>query len=82
MSDALTNHTFTLETVIQAIDELLDPIRCKTPGNPAPGIEHCAACCYGTGWVLTCEEDEAYLDSLLAARKALADFLQGAANHE
>lgn len=43
-------------------DELLGDMRCTTPaGNPEPGM-HCAACCYGTGYVVADAEDQALLD--------------------
>lgn len=64
------------EEAVRAVDELLEPMRCTRPGNPAPGIEHCAACCYRTGWETTCWEDEGYIDGLLSARRFYARLSQ------
>lgn len=33
--------------------EILDPFVCRTPAYGAPGRAHCAACCGGTGFVIT-----------------------------
>lgn len=50
--------------------ELVDPLLCTQPaGGLGPGT-HCAACCYGTGVVITCEEDQAVLDAGLALLRA------------
>jgi hypothetical protein len=58
--------------------ELLAPLRCTTPaGNPEPGM-HCAACCYGTGYLLTCEEDQLVLDLADQARTVAAALRGGA----
>ena len=35
----------------------VDLYTCTEPGRPAPGIEHCAACCGGTGIAATCQEE-------------------------
>lgn len=44
-------------------DELVDPMVCRQPaGGLGPGT-HCAACCYGTGLIITCDEDQALVDA-------------------
>lgn len=49
-------------------EELMDPLVCRQPAYGAPGHPHCAACCYGTGYVITSEADQA----VLAAARALS----------
>lgn len=61
----------TPQQMIDMIDAFLRPMECRSPGNPAPGIDHCAACCYGTGWETTCQEEEDIVYRLLSARAAL-----------
>lgn len=55
-------------------DEIVDPLICRTPAHGAPGRPHCAACCYGTGVIITCEEDQAMVDAAKALHRA-ADML-------
>lgn len=42
--------------------ELFAPLECTDPAYGAPGYAHCAACCYGKGYVLQCEADKAVMD--------------------
>lgn len=58
------------ERLMQFADEIADPLVCRQPAYGAPGHPHCAGCCYGTGYVVTCAADEAILaaaDALIAA---------------
>lgn len=61
-------------------DELVDPMVCRDPAYGAPGYDHCAACCYGTGYVVTCPEDQQLVDTATAmtaaARQLRADAQQ------
>jgi hypothetical protein len=58
-------------------DELIDPMICREPAFGAPGHAHCAACCGGTGLVVTCEEEQATVDAVKAMRH-LADLIEAA----
>jgi predicted transcriptional regulator len=40
-----------------AVEAFVAPMRCTTPGRPAPGIEHCAACCMQTGYDVGSEDE-------------------------
>jgi hypothetical protein len=51
-------------------DELIDPMICREPAYGVPGRAHCAACCYGTGLVITCEAEQAIADAAEALRNA------------
>jgi hypothetical protein len=51
-------------------DELIDPMICQSPAYGAPGYAHCAACCYGTGVIITCDEDQAIYNAVLALHQA------------
>jgi hypothetical protein len=53
-------------------DEIVDPLICRTPAYGVPGHAHCAACCYGTGLIITCAEDEAIADAAKALQHAAA----------
>lgn len=55
-------------------NELLEPMLCRQPGYGVPGAAggHCAACCYGTGVVITCAEDRAIYEAAEALSKAAA----------
>lgn len=55
-------------------DDLVDHLVCRTPGYGVPGHPHCAACCYGTGVIITCDEDQALVDAAKALHYA-ADLL-------
>ena len=50
--------------------QLVEPLVCRTPAYGAPGRDHCAACCYGTGYVVTCAEDQQLVDAADAMRTA------------
>lgn len=58
--------------------DLLDPLLCKQPGGVGgsqPGV-HCAECCMGTGFAVTCEEEHdvaTALEALVRAVDRLAD---------
>lgn len=58
----------------QMANELLEPMLCKTPAYGYPGAPggHCAACCYGTGVVITCDEDRLIYEAAEALSKAAA----------
>jgi hypothetical protein len=49
---------------------ILAPMACTTPAYGAPGRAHCAACCYGTGLVVTCAEDQQLVDTATAMQAA------------
>ena len=51
-------------------DELDGPLECKWPAYGVPGHAHCAACCYGTGRIITCDSDQALADAADALRHA------------
>lgn len=70
------------ETGTREFDELLDRMmalsveiedlyECTQPAYGVPGHAHCAACCYGTGFLTTCSEDQAMVDAALSMRKAV-----------
>lgn len=61
----------TADALRDAIETFLAPMRCTTPGRPAPGIEHCAACCAQTGWDVTCQDELDLCEALAAAQHAL-----------
>lgn len=46
------------DRLAELADELLDPLICRDPAYGVPGRAHCAACCYGTGLIITCDEEE------------------------
>jgi hypothetical protein len=50
-------------------DEIEDPYICRSPAYGVPGHAHCAACCYGTGVIVTCREDEIDVDRAIALRR-------------
>lgn len=58
-------------------NEMVDPMVCRQPAYGAPGYAHCAACCYGTLLVITCEEEQAIADAAAALNKA-ADLIRKA----
>lgn len=51
-------------------NEIVDPLICRDPAYGAPGIAHCAACCSGTGFVITNEADQAVVDASEALLRA------------
>jgi len=55
--------------------ELEALIACTEPGYGAPGHAHCAACCYGTGIIVTSLTDQQVADTITALRR-LADTLE------
>jgi hypothetical protein len=59
-------------------NEIIDPYICRDPAYGAPGYAHCAACCSGTGLVITCDEDQTMVDAAMALEKAAA-MLKGVA---
>lgn len=63
---------------LDALAAEVEPPRCTTPAYGVPGHAHCAACCYGTGYVLTCREDEQALQTATAMR-SLARVLRSSA---
>lgn len=51
-------------------DEIVEPLRCMHPaGGLGPGT-HCAACCYGTGLIVTDATDQAIAEAARAMRAA------------
>lgn len=44
--------------------------RCTTPAYGSPGHAHCAACCYGTGYAVTCQEEVDDLERALGILRA------------
>ena len=50
--------------------ELVDPMVCRTPEHGVPGRAHCAACCGGTGLVVTCDADQAIATAAAALNHA------------
>lgn len=53
-------------------EELEAPLRCTTPAYGAPGHAHCAACCYGTGFATSCNEEELDVEAAQALRRAVS----------
>lgn len=43
-------------------------LECTSPAYGAPGLSHCAACCYGTLRVIKCHTDQAHADVADALR--------------
>lgn len=66
-----------LDGAQQAIDAALATFECDTPGGGLGPGTHCAACCYGTGFLVTCEEEDELVKALSAARSALARYSTG-----
>ncbi len=60
-----------LEKMAQLADEIEAPLICREPAYGVPGHAHCAACCGGTGYVITNDEDQAMLDLVHALRRAV-----------
>jgi hypothetical protein len=60
------------ERVHALSNELIDPLLCRTPAYGVPGHAHCAACCYGTGVIITCVEDQLVLDTAKALDRLYA----------
>lgn len=52
-------------------DEIIDPYICRLPGYGAPGWDHCAGCCGGTGVVISCREDELMVEAAKAPLAAV-----------
>ena len=50
--------------------ELVDPLVCRTPAYGHPAYPHCAACCGGTGVVVTCDAEQAIVDAVDALHEA------------
>lgn len=55
-------------------EELIAPLICRDPAYGAPGFAHCAACCRGTGLVLTCQQDQDIADLVFAMHKIAREF--------
>lgn len=53
------------------IERAVAPMRCTEPGRPASGIEHCAACCMLTGYVVGSQEELDLARALDAVLRAL-----------
>lgn len=51
-------------------DALDGPLECTHPAYGAPGVAHCAACCYGTGRVITSPGEQAMADTADQLRRA------------
>lgn len=58
------------DRMVAFANELIAPMLCTTPAYGVPGAIHCAACCYGTGIIVTCAEDQAIADAATALHKA------------
>lgn len=66
-----------LDGAQQAIEAALAIFECREPaGGLGPGT-HCAACCYGTGYVVTCEEEDELVRALSDAQSALRKYARG-----
>lgn len=61
--------------VVALADELIDPLICRTPAYGAPGHPHCAACCYGTGLIITDDDEQFVADTTLAMHRIAAMLL-------
>lgn len=70
MDDTLAERLDALAT------DLIEPLRCLQPAYGIPGRDHCAACCYGTGVVITCKEDQLVVNTADAMRET-AKMLRG-----
>lgn len=63
-----------LDRASRAVADALDIFECRTPaGGLGPGT-HCAACCYGTGYLVTCEEEDVLVRALSDVQTALARY--------
>lgn len=71
MADLAGDDTL-VERMVTLADEIMDPLLCRQPAYGAPGYAHCAACCYGTGYVVTCDEEQAMVEAANALTKAAA----------
>ena len=72
LADVFAENLRTLDAASEAIDRALAMFECNDPaGGLGPGT-HCSACCYGTGYVITCDEDDRLVRTLSAARRAIA----------
>ncbi len=59
------------------LDEALEPLRCTEPARGVPWLDHCAACCYGTGFAVSSEEEERLADALNEAINAIDAYVNG-----
>jgi hypothetical protein len=45
--------------------QLIASLECTTPAHGHESYAHCAACCYGTGYTPSCEEEAEALNAAL-----------------
>jgi hypothetical protein len=66
-----------LDQAQEAAAAALAIFECTKPaGGLGPGT-HCAACCYGTGYVVTCEEEDELVRALSTVKSALEKYAGG-----
>lgn len=61
-----------VEKLLSFADELDSDLECTTPAYGVPGHAHCAACCYGTGRIITNASEGARADAADALRRSAA----------
>lgn len=61
-----------VERMSALADEIMKPLECVSPAYGVPGYAHCAACCYGKGYVVTCDAEQAMVDAASALNRAAA----------
>lgn len=71
----MTDHD-TLNDAQAVVDEALAIFECREPGGGLGPGTHCAACCYGTGYVVTCEEEDVLVRALSNVSAALARYAE------
>lgn len=61
-----------IERMVTFADDLDSDLECTTPAYGVPGHAHCAACCYGTGRIITNASEGARADAADALRRSAA----------
>lgn len=59
------------KALLALLDAEIEATECK--GASAPGISHCAECCFGTGIIATDRDDELYAEAIRHLRYTLDD---------
>lgn len=57
------------DRLIALANELIEPMLCTQPGGGVYPGGHCAACCYGTLLIITCQDDQDVADTAKAMEK-------------
>lgn len=74
MLDDFAQNRKRLDNAKRAVDEALAIFECTTPAGGLGVGTHCAACCYGTGYVVTCWEEDELVAALSEASVALTRY--------